>query len=159
MDTLLDPLNSDGQSTIQRLAKEHAVIVVPWHKTEQHVPLGTTFYTSRSKGSDPWASLSPFEKSHSPNILFSSAQSSGGFFRTSTTSKSTAKTDHMSIGGGVTVGCRFAKASVSGSYDKDLSENTDVSLISPLSIFIGTENYDRAGRCLFMPENAMVRYF
>lgn len=104
-------------------------ITIPWKK--QKVRLGTCFQ-SRLQQSDPWLRENPFILSDLfmiPKVLRSEYGSTSTFHSVNTTRKSETS-NHLSLGFGVGVGLPFlCSASVKGTYDEDVKNNNDVSLL------------------------------
>ena len=93
------------------------------------IPLGTIFQSHDIV--DPWAKSSPADTNSllSVPIIVHREDGTESSFTSHSTSSTSASHDHLSIGLGVGVGLPFlAEVSVTGTYDRDVLENKDVSL-------------------------------
>jgi hypothetical protein len=90
----------------------------------------------------PWVIESPFDMSQTrlcaivPDSLGDGGLSSSGHYRDGMSTTSTSGTDHLSASLGITVGYPFLNASVTGKYDKRVTENRNVSSSSHTILFI-----------------------
>lgn len=116
------------KATIATCTRSRLPLILPWHP-EQMIPLGTIFQSHNIN--DPWAKSSPFGNDSllSTPIIVQREDGTESSFTSHSTSRTSATHDHLSIGLGVGVGLPFlAEVSVTGTYDKDVLENEDVSL-------------------------------
>ena len=120
-------LDLDDNNWVAQQASLGVPISLPWKK--QQIRLGTCFQ-SRSIHGDPWLKTNPFILSDLfmiPKILRSEYGSVSSFHSVNTTRKSEAG-NHLSLGFGIGVGLPFlCSASVKGTFDEDVQNNTDVS--------------------------------
>jgi hypothetical protein len=118
-----DDLSSTALST---RAKSGYPLIIPW--TTEPLPLGTSFESTLAHTLEPFLKSSAFDTNalHQVQFLYTGDGGTGNYASTSTMSSRSSDT-HMSFSLGVTVGCSFLNASVTGSYEKDVLENDDVS--------------------------------
>ncbi|KAH8597448.1 hypothetical protein B0O99DRAFT_592606 [Bisporella sp. PMI_857] len=113
-----------SRPTVSRQAKSGYPIILPW--TAEPLPLGTSFESALSHTINPFLKTNAFDPASlcQARFLYTKDGGTASYASTSTTSSGTSN-DHMSVSLGVTVGCPFLNASVTGSYDKDVLENND----------------------------------
>lgn len=120
-------LDLDDNNWVAQQASLGVPITLPWKK--EQIRLGTCFQ-SRSIHGDPWLKENPFILSDLfmiPKILRSEYGSVSSFHSVNTTRRAETG-DHLSLGFGIGVGLPFlCSASVKGTFDEDVQNNTDVS--------------------------------
>lgn len=118
-------LNVLGQS-IEHQASELSEIEIPW--PAESIALATAFESSRAKSNaSPWLSSTPFGPHLDDAILLYRGIANGNGSYAITSSVSVAKTsEHLSLNFGVSAGCKFLNANVSGNYDQATLKNSDV---------------------------------
>ncbi|CBX95835.1 hypothetical protein LEMA_P029870.1 [Plenodomus lingam JN3] len=143
----------DSEITLQ--AQQGLPLVLPWG----HIPvrLGTTFHSNRQSTNNPWSDETPFVLSDLhmiPKELHFEYGTTSTFKKVKTTTERETA-DHLTLGFGVGVGLPFlASASVKGTFDKDLQENTDSDKISLNACFrAGTIEFQRQPR---LTEEAII---
>lgn len=142
--------------SITLLAKQKLPLNLPWGTVP--VVIGTPFFSSRAENEAPFTGRSPFDThSLSKTPLKFEATDGGRASFTSTSSRSAGhSTEHLSASLGISVGCKFLSAGVTGSYDEDVAENVDVShSIFSKSFSIGTNTF--AGSETVIESNLEIR--
>jgi len=121
-------LEDVDENEIERLARQHMPIVLPWH--QEKVRLGTCYQSRLQSCDSPWVQDTPFVLADLymiPKIL-DSEHGTVATYKSVSTRRQCETGDHLSLGFGVGVGLPFlASVSVKGTYDKNLQENNDVS--------------------------------
>ena len=119
-------MEDPAQPSLARQAESGVPLRFPW--TAQVLKPGTSFDSLYLSSSHPFLGNSPFDCGALGHSTFVYTDDSGGrasYVSTSSTTVGSSR-DHFSAGLGVTVGCSFLNASVSGQYDKDVMNNNDV---------------------------------
>ncbi|KAI0965327.1 hypothetical protein F4678DRAFT_467666 [Xylaria arbuscula] len=98
---------------------------VPWMR--QEIAMGTGMNSALLKTENPWVSLSPFEfgTKEAKWIVYDGKTDGKSTFRETESDSHSSTVDHYSGSLGVTVGCPFLKANVTGSYDKTVNTTTN----------------------------------
>jgi hypothetical protein len=124
-------LDDVDENEIERLARQHMPIILPWHQEKVH--LGTCYQSRLQSFGSPWVQDTPFALADLymiPKIL-DSEHGTVATYKSVSTRRQCETGDHLSLGFGVGVGLPFlASVSVKGTYDKNLQENNDVSWLS-----------------------------
>lgn len=126
-DDTVPAIGDPDRITILQLAEISQPISLPWF-AKTVIP-GTTFHSRLSNTGDPFGHTTPFKTESlqkSPLVYRIEDGAECTFYSAETKTKLTSR-DHMSLSLGVSVGCSFLNASVTGGYDKDVRENRDVS--------------------------------
>lgn len=122
------PLSLDpDRLTIIQLANAEQQISLPWFP--KPVTIGTMFHSKLSGTPNPFGHPheSPFDTESLENSkLVYHADSAESTFRAVETKTKLTTKDHLGLSLGVTVGNSFLNANVTGRYDKEVRENTDV---------------------------------
>ena len=124
-------IQETNDNEILRLAKHGLHITIPWHR--EVIRLGTTIHINRLSTNTPWSETNPFILSDLYMItkLFQAENGTTSDFKSVKTSRECETGDHLTLGFGMGVGLPFvASVSVKGTYDRDVQENTDVSILS-----------------------------
>ncbi|KAL7807168.1 hypothetical protein V8C44DRAFT_337873 [Trichoderma aethiopicum] len=130
----LPPLTADTldpdvfDPLIPRVAQQaitRSPIRLPWQA--RVLPLGMFFRSAATtNGENPFSMQSAFDTESLVSALIEyTADDASGSFKSSEVMRSSASTDHLSIGAGVGVDLPFLEASVSVQFDKDVMENRD----------------------------------
>jgi hypothetical protein len=121
------PLPSLADLAAQRLTLE-----IPWHK--EYRALGASFDSRCMNASQgPWKEGTAFEENPSRKVHYILDAHGGTFsYRDSSSASHFDSTEHLSANIGVSVGCKVASVGVSGSYDKTVLEQRNVSESSTL---------------------------
>ncbi|KAI9841613.1 MAG: hypothetical protein M1837_000520 [Sclerophora amabilis] len=129
-------LEEPSRASIAREANAKFPLILPWHPSETITP-GTLFHSSLCLTDDPWAKGSPWVPSSLDAVPVVFVNDDGGqaSFKSATSTFEGSATEHLSVGVGTTLDCKFLKASVSGRYDRDVAENRDSSKSSIRSTF------------------------
>lgn len=107
-------LDNLRMNSLQNLASQSLVLYLPWSKA--HIAIGSGFnWAAIASGSSPWVSKCPY-------IIDGGISS----YWEGNSSSSAQHSEHFSASLGVTVGCKFLSVSVTGSYDKSVSDNLAV---------------------------------
>ena len=123
---------------------------IPWMR--QEIALGTGLSSALLASEKPWMPVSPFDlgSSDSKWLAYEGETEGKANFRDSESDSHLSTADHSSGSLGVTVGCPFLKANVTGNYDKTVNYNADVSnYLSTKAISVQTVND---------PEFSLTRY-
>ncbi|KAI0142770.1 hypothetical protein GGR57DRAFT_485558 [Xylariaceae sp. FL1272] len=131
-----------GAVSLQRLAKENSHILIPW----SHLPiqLGAGFKSSEAKNGNPFDVPSAYSAPTLRNAVIRYTEDDGlrGLDRKVSSSSSMEKSEHLSVSGGISVDCGVVAGSATGSYDKAVLENQDVSKhSSKSSLRLGTISF------------------
>ena len=120
-------LSTDGDpshASLSDLVSEQAPIFLPWCKA--NIYLGDGFDSRLAIANKlPWTGRSAFDQVHSAAFT-AEVDSYAATIRESTSTASKASSEHMSASLGVTVGCDFLSANVTGSYDETTTSNATV---------------------------------
>jgi hypothetical protein len=112
---------------LQDTANSRLPLIIPWHP-KQTVKIDTLFHFNRPN--DPWVNstrFGDFSLATTP-LVVQREDGTEASFNSQSTSSTPSTHDHFSLGFGVGVGLPFlAEVTVSGTYDKDVIENEDVS--------------------------------
>ena len=126
----LDDINlaEPARASIARQAKANLPLLLPWHPSETIKP-GALFRSRLCETDDPWAKNTPFKPSSLASIplLFHNDDGGAASFKSHISRLAVSDTEHMSVSMGVSIGCPILGASVTGRYDKEVSENKDAS--------------------------------
>ena len=137
MDSDFSAVEEVSQATITRCTKSKLPLLLPWHPKET-IRLGTLSHSKRPE--NPWAENSPFDTNSllSTPILVQREDGTQSSIKSQSTSRASETHDHMSLRLGLGIGLPFlAEVSVTGTYDKDVLENHDVSPPSTSKTFLG----------------------
>lgn len=130
VDPNFEDLDALDDNEINNAIQQKLPIILPWHKGKTP-RLGTCLYSSRLKTENPWeGDDSPFLLAHLYRVppVLTREDGTVASFKSISTSRQCETRDHLSLGFGIGVGIPFlASASVKGTYDKDVHNNTDVS--------------------------------
>jgi hypothetical protein len=130
VDPNLDDIDALDDNEIDNAIRQRLPIILPWH-TGETPRLGTCLYSSRLKTKNPWeGDDSPFLLAHLYRVppVLTREYGTTASFKSISTSRQCETRDHLALGFGIGVGIPFlASASVKGTYDKDVHNNTDVS--------------------------------
>lgn len=116
------------RASLSRQAAGGTQLDLPW--SAQYIAPGTAFKSALIKAPEgPFLKPSPFDSKslEEAAYVFQKNDLQGSFMEATSTS-SGFNSEHLSVGLGITVGCSFLNASVSGRYDKSLLQNSDVGL-------------------------------
>jgi hypothetical protein len=131
-------LDDVDENEIERLARHHMPIILPWHHGK--IRIGTCYQSRVQRHGNPWVRDTPFVLADLymiPKIL-DNEHGTVATYKSVSTRRQCETDDHLSLGFGVGVGLPFlASASVKGAYDKDLQENNDVSWFCHKQTFLG----------------------
>lgn len=125
-------MDDPTRKTIESAVRSGHVFSIPWAPNPLRIHnVLSAFESSLASTGDPFSRESPFKQDDITRfILDCSGKNSGsGFFKETTTTGSSSSSDHMSVGAGITIGCCFLEASVSGRYDRLVVRNKDVCVI------------------------------
>ena len=113
-----------GRDYLEHLVSQKAPIFLPWSKAMIHPGNG---FDSRLALDNklPWTGRTAFDRLHIATFV-SEMQSATAVFRESTSSASSADSQHMSANLGVTVGSDYLNVNVTGSYDETISNTVNV---------------------------------
>lgn len=101
-------------------------IVLPWCKGS--VFFGNGFNSDLALNNEfPWMGQTAFAELHRASFLVDT-KCQAATFRECSSSASKASTEHMSGSLGVTIGCDYLNANVTGSFDESTSKNEEASL-------------------------------
>lgn len=128
-DALSTPPSRPSSATLKHQADLKQPLILPWHPQKTIAP-GTLFHSRLCESEEgPWSQQSPFKSDSLAETPFEFVADDGGVgsFRSATSSVSGSSSEHLSVSMGVTVGAPFLSASVTGSYDREVQKNTDVS--------------------------------
>ena len=127
----LTQMDDPTRKTIESAVHNGHVFSIPWAPNPFRIHnVLSAFESSLASTGDPFSRESPFKQDITRFILDCSGKTSGsGFFKETTTTGSSSSSDHMSVGAGITIGCCFLEASVSGRYDRLVVCNKDVCVI------------------------------
>ena len=111
--------------SLTKQARAGLPLTVPWIK--RHVQLGAAFDSSQlTTESGPWMSHSALDVAAS-SLVYDGEVEGKAAFRDAESDSISSGTEHFSGSLGVTVGCPFLKANITGSYDKTVMEIKNVS--------------------------------
>ncbi|KAJ9660736.1 hypothetical protein H2201_006815 [Coniosporium apollinis] len=113
------------RASLSRQAAGGTQLDLPW--SAQYIAPGTAFKSALIKAPEgPFLKPSPFDSKslEEAAYVFQKNDLQGSFMEATSTS-SGFNSEHLSVGLGITVGCSFLNASVSGRYDKSLLQNSD----------------------------------
>ncbi|KAK6543513.1 hypothetical protein TWF694_000259 [Orbilia ellipsospora] len=126
-------MEDNGRMSIETLASNGDAISIPWcpNFTSLLKP-GLTFHSKLAKTDSPWSAESPFTAESMQYIPLQYCGEQGGLasYRSIETQSSAHTAEHLGVTLGVSVGCKFLNASVTGGYDKDVLENENASKLS-----------------------------
>lgn len=117
----------DVPITISQSTSLNLPLTLPFVPSATAVLPGTTFFSHRASSEDPWGKASPFDPQSLQSISIRYRNDDGGVatFHSSETKNSTTASEHLSVEFGISIGCSWLGASVTGGYDKDTLENQD----------------------------------
>ena len=120
-------MDDPSRLTLAKLAKAGLPLNIPWMK--QAILPGTGLnsdFLSRS----PWTNSSPFqtEPLHGIRLVYMCDENCQNSYRSAESTSCSRSDEHYSGSLGLTVGCSFLKANVTGSYDKTVITLANVSL-------------------------------
>lgn len=99
---------------------------IPWSR--EVAPLFATLNSSRlALPEGPWMISSPFDGSDlKGKAMLQDTSAGNATFRDGMSASIGSSTDHLSAALGITIGYPFLNASVTGQYDRDVTENSNV---------------------------------
>ncbi|KAF9641488.1 hypothetical protein BFW01_g1471 [Lasiodiplodia theobromae] len=117
-----DLLSSDPLlPNVGRQGQARQVLALPW--TGKRLRLGTCFHSNLAHTEAPFSDSPPlFASTCAGTYRPSGADAS---FRSSDSSSAGSSSEHLSTALGVSAGCPFLRASVTGQYDRDVLSNFD----------------------------------
>lgn len=127
LDTIKD-LEWPFRASLSKQAAGGTPLNLPW--SARYIAPGTSFKSALVKAPEgPFLKPSPFDSKslEEAAYVFEKNDLQGSFMEATSTS-SGFNSEHLSVSLGITVGCSFLNASVSGRYDKSLLQNSDVRL-------------------------------
>ncbi|KAM5358859.1 hypothetical protein ACJZ2D_014918 [Fusarium nematophilum] len=127
----------DGRVTTSQSASLKLPLSLPWIPSSTPIQPGTTFHSRLANSEDPWSKILPFDKSQLKDITLKYRNDDGGVasYRSTESESSTSSSEHLGVALGITVGCKWLGASVTGGFDKDTLENHDARKISTVASF------------------------
>lgn len=114
------------RTTIVGLVTSGLPILLPWSSSIAAVRPGTTFHSRLSATDDVWSKHNPFADLDKTRVVYTNSDGGQATYNSTKTTSSANNSEHLSVSLGVSVGCKFLNASVTGQYDKDVLENNDV---------------------------------
>lgn len=119
--------STEGISSIEKSAGLNLPLSLPWDRSLPKLQPGTTFHSRLSTSADPWSKESPFHQEKLKEISVQYRNDDGGIatYNSTESMSSTSSSEHLSVSFGITVGCKWLNASVTGGYDKDTLDNND----------------------------------
>ena len=142
-DTIEDVFPEDPTTpSLTLAASSGAQISLPW-STEGNAMLSSGCCVSQLEGNDAFA---PFrtkpafsERTLTERLRFRNETGAKSSFHKAITSSASSSSEHTSISGKAGVGGKFLGASVSGKYNKDVSDNSDVGSCPPFNRVVSNE--------------------
>jgi hypothetical protein len=113
-------------ASLSNLSSARLPLCIPWSRTMKAVRLGTTFHSRLSATFDPWSKACPFLDIAAMPILYTNDDGGQATYISAKSTSAGSNLEHLSMSLGLSVGCSFLGASVTGKYDKDVLENSDV---------------------------------
>lgn len=115
------------QQSIAFLAANNLPITLPWSPGMPPLPPGTLFQSRLCERQDPWSKVSPWDPQSIRSAKLAYWLDDGGHssFQSLETTNSHTSDDHLTVSFGITAGCSFLNANVTGAYDRDMKENRD----------------------------------
>ncbi|EON69944.1 hypothetical protein W97_09209 [Coniosporium apollinis CBS 100218] len=113
------------RASLSKQAAGGTQLNLPW--SARYIAPGTSFKSALVKAPEgPFLKPSPFDSKslEEAAYVFEKNDLQGSFMEATSTS-SGFNSEHLSVSLGITVGCSFLNASVSGRYDKSLLQNSD----------------------------------
>lgn len=117
---------SQNLPSLESLAQQKLPLNIPWHR--EFRALGDGFESRlMNMPQGPWTNASPFDAVPSEGALYVRDVAGGTYsYRDATSSGATENSDHLSANLGVSVGNALASVGVSGQYDKDVMDLSNV---------------------------------
>ncbi|KAK1241533.1 hypothetical protein MKX08_001507 [Trichoderma sp. CBMAI-0020] len=115
------------QQSIAFLAQNNAPITLPWSPSNKPLAPGTLFNSRLCERADPWGKTFPWDPDSikSAELIYRLDDGGHASFQSIETNNSTNSEEHLGVSFGISAGCSFLNASVTGGYDRDLMENKD----------------------------------
>ncbi|EUC40363.1 hypothetical protein COCMIDRAFT_109002 [Bipolaris oryzae ATCC 44560] len=133
---------------LQNLASQGLPLYLPWSK--DYIAIGSGFNSaSIASSSSPWVSKCPYIIDNAKCVMEISGTTSS--YREGNSFSSVQHSEHLSASLGVTVGCKFLSANVTGSYDETVSDNLTGTRVSKNISF-------RAGHVRFKADPQLTPY-
>ena len=125
MDILDDPF----RITLSQQAYANGYIRLPWANRPFAMGAGFSVTLAEQTRNCPFLQQSAFDPEglSQAKYVYRKYMGCAGSFRSRTSTASSSSSEHLSVGFGATIGNDYLNASVTGSYDKALMSNKDVS--------------------------------